>query len=1121
MAGGQANLIVQHLRQLTAGEKSGQLTDGQLLERFLTARDEAAFSTLVRRHGGMVLAVCRSQVRHAQDAEDLFQATFLVLAQRATSIRKHTSLACWLHGVAYRLSHKARGRAARQPAQEQANLDALQARPLDDLTWRELRSVLHEELERLPARYRAPLVLCYLQGTTQDEAARHLGWTAGMLRGRLLRGRDQLRARLTRRGLAPAVPLFAALLSQGTAPAAVPALLRDGTVRCAALLAAGGTATLPAKLSGLLDGMGQPMLTRRLPMAAAMLLALSLSGAGLIAYQGTISRSPLIASSAPPAKPAIAPERPALDLHAPFKILEDFLHAVEVITQSRPALDPQGDPFPAGAVARLGTTRFRHGARVTWLAFTRDGKTLASAAQAWDPTIRLWDLDTRREVRALQGHEGGIYSAIFLPDGKSLVSGSEDGTIRFWNFTTGKELRRWTAHKRGLVRVALSRDGKLLASGGTDKAVRLWDTATGKDRGQLLGHAGEIDAIAFSPDGKLLVSAGPDDSVLLWDPLAHKALGRLGDKRHLTVMIAFSPDGKTLASAGIDHRVHLWDMGSRRETVSLAGHRGGVYALAYSPDGKVLASGSFDRTIRLWDLATCQQVGRLEGHQGGVFSLAFSANGKVLASGGEDSTIRLWDPAAKKVLTVTVGHADWVRWLAFAADGRTLASGSRHDRAVCVWDLPSGESRQRLQVSKDHPLDSVAFSPDGKTAVCGCNDSNGSALRLFDLATGRELQRFPEHKGRVNDAAFAPDGKLLAAIGTDDRVHLWDPVTRKEGHRLDGSAVKGVSFSADGRLIAAIGAKIHLWAGTTGRPIRDFLVNKEQERLTFSPDGRTLASWGGGSGVIHLWEAATGQQRGQITAQAGPFASVHSVAFSPDGRLLAWGCLDDAVHVWDLAAHAALPPLKGHRGFVAAVAFSKDGKSLASGSSDTSVLVWDTSRLPKVNGSPRVELPAKQLESLWADLRGDEATAAYRAIGTLITAPRQAVPFIKKRLRPATLADPQHTARLIRELDSDDFQLRQKAARELEETGEATLPVLRKALAAGPSAEARRRMNQVLISLERWSGEPLRALRALEVLERIASKDARKVIEMVAGWTPETRVTREAVAALRRLRART
>src|SRR4051812_5492279 len=197
---------------LTAHRLGVALSDEQLLERFLAHRDETAFAALMQRHGPMVLGVCRAVLRHPQDAEDAAQSTFLVLAKKAAAIRQHSSLASWLHGVAYRLAMKAR--AAQVRASQEQRPGRPSPSPMDDLTWRGLRQGLHEDLRRLPESYRLPLVLCSLEGQTQDEAARRLGWTTGMVKGRLDRGRALLRRRLTRRGLTLAVPLLATSLAQ-------------------------------------------------------------------------------------------------------------------------------------------------------------------------------------------------------------------------------------------------------------------------------------------------------------------------------------------------------------------------------------------------------------------------------------------------------------------------------------------------------------------------------------------------------------------------------------------------------------------------------------------------------------------------------------------------------------------------------------------------------------------------------------------------------------------------------------------------------------------------------------------------------------------------------------------
>src|SRR5262245_49406667 len=217
---------------LASPEAIPALTDSQLLERFVRRRDEAAFAALVARHGPMVLAVCRHLLPSAHDVEDAFQATFLVLVRRAADIQRRELLGNWLYGVAHRVATRARTQAAQRRTHGGQGIDMVAA-AADEGPGQDVQPVLHEEINRLAAKYRTPVVLCYLQGKTNEEAAQELGCPVGTVKGRLARARDLLRARLTRRGLALSTGLVAAALGQNTAPAAVPVLLGDATVRAA------------------------------------------------------------------------------------------------------------------------------------------------------------------------------------------------------------------------------------------------------------------------------------------------------------------------------------------------------------------------------------------------------------------------------------------------------------------------------------------------------------------------------------------------------------------------------------------------------------------------------------------------------------------------------------------------------------------------------------------------------------------------------------------------------------------------------------------------------------------------------------------------------------------------
>jgi RNA polymerase sigma factor (sigma-70 family) len=301
----QAGVVLRHIRGLIGADGAGRLGDRQLLERFTAAREEAAFEALLRRHGPMVQGVCRRVLGNAHDAEDAFQATFLVLASRAGSIGRRESVGGWLYQVAYNTALKARASAAARRRREQRPEGRSAGDPLADVTGRELMTVLDEELQRLPERYRAPLVLCYLEGLTRDEAAGRLGFSESTLKRRLEEGRERLRRRLERRGLA----LSAALLAAGVSGTAVSSALAATTTTAARVVASGGRVAVPARVAALLAQTLRGMTAGPRKAVAAVLLAATLvaTGAALLAC-----RAPAAAGGDPP-RAAAEPPPPRAD----------------------------------------------------------------------------------------------------------------------------------------------------------------------------------------------------------------------------------------------------------------------------------------------------------------------------------------------------------------------------------------------------------------------------------------------------------------------------------------------------------------------------------------------------------------------------------------------------------------------------------------------------------------------------------------------------------------------------------------------------------------------------------------------------------------------------------------
>src|SRR5439155_24052846 len=279
-------------------------------------------------------------------------------------------------------------------------------------------------------------------------------------------------------------------------------------------------------------------------------------------------------------------------------------------------VDLYGDPLPTGALARMGTLRFRGIRDIYGLTFSPDNKTLAGAG--WGNVICLWDIVTGKEIQRFTGHQGWIWSIAFSPDGKNLASGSADQTIRLWEAATGKQLRQFGAPGPPQVIIAPQQGGQ---------------------------QPNHVYCVAFSPDGKTLASAAHDKSIKLWSVADGKEVRRFDGHLEKVAGVAFSPNGRHLASASGDKTVRLWDVNTGNEIRKLEGHEASVDSVAFSPDSKQLVSGSDDKTARIWETATGKELKQLKGHTDKVRFVCFSPDASMVASGSHDATVRLWDPA--------------------------------------------------------------------------------------------------------------------------------------------------------------------------------------------------------------------------------------------------------------------------------------------------------------------------------------------------------------------------------------------------------------------------------------------------------------------------------------------
>ena len=593
--------LITALRRFVNARQAAESTDSHLLECYVANREEAAFAALVRRHGGMVWGVCRRVLADANDADDAFQATFLVLVHKAAALRGRESLAGFLQGVAWRLARRVKADAARRQARERRAEAERSADAGEDVMHRDLRQVLDEELDRLPEKYRTPLILCYLEGKSYTVAARELGWKDGTVCGRLARARELLRQRLVRRGLTlSGAALAAPFMEPMTAPAAsVAAVLRMATLFALGQSVAG---TVPTSVATLAQGILHTMAVAKLKTVGSVVLAVCVfaAGAGWAAHQ-VLTPKPAETTREEEAKPAAKPD-PVQQVKA----------------------DIYGDPLPPGVLVRMGTVRLRH--EYASMAFSGDGKTLISCG--WDGWVRWWDVATGKQVRGQQlgrtPEEQERFRFTDLAPGGGMMAARHKDVIYLYDTAGGVERGRFDlgSAERGYLK--FSPDGKRLAAETTDakgqEIIRLWDVAEGKNRHVLTVKGSSWRGIIFSPDGKRLLSHSSRDGVLhVWDT----ATGR--ELRSATidnVAPVYATDGKMLAVFDHDERtIRLLDASSlaERAALKLPNDLKDVISLAFSADGALLAAcgGSTslagEQAVVVWDVVARKEKSRLTG----------------------------------------------------------------------------------------------------------------------------------------------------------------------------------------------------------------------------------------------------------------------------------------------------------------------------------------------------------------------------------------------------------------------------------------------------------------------------------------------------------------------------
>jgi RNA polymerase sigma factor (sigma-70 family) len=1049
------------------------VADAELVGRYARAADAEAFAALVRRHGPVVLAVCRRVLGNAADADDAFQAVFLRLARRAGAIRDPRFLPGWLHRVAVRVSRRAlakRRPVAASPAHVPDSTD-----PFGDIAWRDLRRVLDEELDRLPEAYRTPLVLCLLDGLTRDEAATRIGCSLNTVRRRIDAGRELLRARLVRRGVGP-LALAACALEPCGLRASVPANLgaaaaalgetRAAVAPAVASLAAVRFAWVPVVLGGLLV-------------------------AGVVGL-----------AVVPRPVPSAEPQKPAA-----------------------PVVDPE--TLPAGAMKRFADDRFRHPGPIVNAALSADGKRIATVSPE---VLQIADADTGMPIRriALTNDGFGYFSTpglAFSPDGKYVACALNNELTAAWETDTGREVFRLPDKKSGYALCQFTPDGKLVLRAG--ERLRFLELPSGKET-----DSRPVGAVSrLTRDAALFVRVVNErKEIALGDAVTGKETHRLAvstasDGRENG--LAFSPDGKRLAVVHDRREVQVWDTatGAKVRTVSLAAgtvnNGDPSYAVGFSGDGGDVHFGTHQGFVLRWRVADGAELPTLSTSLARqVCLMTTTPDGRTVVTADYSGGFHRWDAATGKRVGPASGYTTPIR-AAFLPTGGQVVVADAVGR-IDIWDAATGKVVRALP-SPTVGLTALDVSPDGKLLAVG---SLGGGVHLVRVSDGEwtRVHTGDMKAGQSRLLKFSPDGAHLLAADWGKQMRLIEVAT---GNVVwTGETVSAVGFVSDGQLVWGRYKNLAFADARTGNVTKSLKLDLPDGdgffnsigTLAVSPDGKRIAC-AITDGQIALFDS-TGRQVLKFTAtekRIDPFAwkhpgapthhSVESLSFSADGKWLLAGAGDHSVRVWEVATGKAVRRFDGHLGTPGQVAFTPDGRAGVSAGAEGFAYLWDL----------RPEMPAASVPpaDLWKDAAGADAGRAARAAAGLVgtTAGRA---YLRDNLPAAKLdATAERIGRWIDDLGSADFAVREAAEKELAARVRLIEERLRAEVKTNADAEVRTRLNRTLARLDAAvSPDDVRVLRVVRAAETAGTAEARELLTVWAAGTAGAVLTADAKAAL-------